>query len=242
MDESPKMVYPNPKVFFDMEVDGMRAGRIVMELFADTTPMTTENFRALCTGEKGMGMYGKPLHFKGSLIHDIVPDLYWRGGDITDGGGWGRRESIYGPKFPDENFIKSHDRPGILSMTNCDPDANGSQFQILMREYPLLDQSHVVFGQVVEGFDVIKVIDSMVGTPNGDPSRPLKIADCGQIGGAESLFDKYEGLDDSEIPMEVRFAIALGKLAELLRAAHLKLAELMALTEKWENEKVMCPA
>ncbi|MQL36421.1 peptidylprolyl isomerase, partial [Escherichia coli] len=98
---------PNPKVFFDMTIGGQPAGRIVFELYADTTPRTAENFRALCTGEKGVGRSGKPLHFKGSAFHRVIPNFMCQGGDFTAGNGTGG-ESIYGAKFADENFIKKH--------------------------------------------------------------------------------------------------------------------------------------
>ncbi|MDJ9043354.1 peptidylprolyl isomerase, partial [Clostridium perfringens] len=105
----------NPRVFFDMSVGGAPTGRIVMELFADVTPKTAENFRALCTGEKGTGKSGKPLHFKGSSFHRVIPGFMCQGGDFTAGNGTGG-ESIYGAKFADENFHKKHTGPGILSM------------------------------------------------------------------------------------------------------------------------------
>ncbi|KAL0348478.1 UNVERIFIED_CONTAM: Peptidyl-prolyl cis-trans isomerase 1 [Sesamum angustifolium] len=101
----------NPKVFFDMTVDGQPAGRIVMELYADVVPKTAENFRALCTGEKGVGKSGKPLHFKGSTFHRVIPNFMCQGGDFTAGNGTGG-ESIYGSKFEDENFVKKHTGPG----------------------------------------------------------------------------------------------------------------------------------
>ncbi|GJR83127.1 peptidyl-prolyl cis-trans isomerase [Tanacetum coccineum] len=108
----------NPRVFFDMTVGGVPAGRIVMELFADTTPKTAENFRALCTGEKGTGKSGKPLHFKGSSFHRVIPDFMCQGGDFTKGNGTGG-ESIYGEKFADENFIKKHTGALCLKVKDC---------------------------------------------------------------------------------------------------------------------------
>ncbi|KAI3912411.1 hypothetical protein MKW92_015998 [Papaver armeniacum] len=111
----------NPIVFFDMTIGGKPGGRIVMELFADCVPRTAENFRALCTGEKGVGRCGKPLHYKGSIIHIVMPGFICQGGDFTAGNGAGG-ESIYGAKFPDENFVKKHTGPGILSMANLGPE------------------------------------------------------------------------------------------------------------------------
>ncbi|KAI3984792.1 hypothetical protein MKX01_039409 [Papaver californicum] len=107
----------NPKVFFDIAIGKVKAGCIVMELFKDVVPKTAENFRCLCTGEKGIGLSGKPLHYKGSQFHRIIPDFMCQGGDFT-------RE------FTDENFVKKHTGPGILSMANSGQNTNGSQFFI----------------------------------------------------------------------------------------------------------------
>ncbi|CAA7013228.1 unnamed protein product [Microthlaspi erraticum] len=173
----------NPKVFFDMTVDGKPAGRIVMELFADTTPRTAENFRALCTGEKGMGRFGKPLHYKGSIIHELDLDYTFSGGDIIPGEGLGG-ESIYEDRyFEDENFIRKHTGPGILTMWNRGSNTNGSQFMICMTEIEEYDNDCVVVGQVIQGLDVIESIMEEFGDPSGcvRPSKPVVIADCGQI-------------------------------------------------------------
>ncbi|CAN6685354.1 hypothetical protein ACFX13_035810 [Malus domestica] len=169
----------NPKVFFDMTIGGQPAGRIVMELYADTTPRTAENFRALCTGEKGVGRSGKPLHYKGSAFHRVIPGFMCQGGDFTAGNGTGG-ESIYGAKFADENFNKKHTGPGILSMANAGPGTNGSQFFICTAKTEWLDGKHVVFGQVVEGLDVVKNIEK-VGSGQGRTSKPVVVADCGQL-------------------------------------------------------------
>eukprot|EP00307_Rebecca_sp_RCC1486_P013867 CAMPEP_0119434854 /NCGR_PEP_ID=MMETSP1335-20130426/50874_1 /TAXON_ID=259385 /ORGANISM="Chrysoculter rhomboideus, Strain RCC1486" /LENGTH=339 /DNA_ID=CAMNT_0007460711 /DNA_START=238 /DNA_END=1258 /DNA_ORIENTATION=- len=167
------------KVFFDMTIGGAPAGRVEMELFTDDVPKTAENFRALCTGEKGVGKSGKPLHFKGSSFHRVIPNFMCQGGDFTKGNGTGG-ESIYGEKFPDENFKFKHLEPGTLSMANAAPNTNGSQFFICTVATPWLDGKHVVFGKVVQGMDVIKKIEA-VGSQTGKTSQPVVVADSGQI-------------------------------------------------------------
>lgn len=179
------MAANRPLVFFDMAIDGSPIGRITFELYSDVTPKTAENFRCLCTGEKGRGRSGKQLHYQGSAFHRVIPGFMCQGGDFTAGNGTGG-ESIYGSKFEDENFAKKHTEPGVLSMANAGPGTNGSQFFICTRATPHLDGKHVVFGRVLEGIDVVTFIERH-GTPNGKTTGKVVIRDCGELGGAAPI-------------------------------------------------------
>ncbi|TXG69812.1 hypothetical protein EZV62_004747 [Acer yangbiense] len=148
---------PNPRVFLDLNIGGQPVGRLVIELFSDSTPKTAENFWALCTGEKGIGKNGKALHYKGITFHRVIPRRMFNRGDLTEGNGLGG-ESIYGDSFTDENFRNKHIGPGILSMANNGPGTNNSQFIICTEKTKWLDGINVVFGIVVEGFDVMKTV------------------------------------------------------------------------------------
>eukprot|EP00933_Yihiella_yeosuensis_P066565 TRINITY_DN70900_c0_g1_i1.p1 TRINITY_DN70900_c0_g1~~TRINITY_DN70900_c0_g1_i1.p1 ORF type:complete len:416 (+),score=62.50 TRINITY_DN70900_c0_g1_i1:86-1249(+) len=172
----------NVHVFLDVEVDGEKAGRIELELFKDVAPLTVENFRALATGEKGIGHSGKPLHFKGSKFHRIIPQFMVQGGDFTNGDGRGG-ESIYGATFRDEweHAVVQHSEPGLLSMANRGASTNGSQFFITLAPASWLDHKHVVFGRVVHGMDVLKLMEG-VGTKSGIPKKKVVITDSGELG------------------------------------------------------------
>lgn len=175
------MANVNARVFFDIEVGGLPMGRVVFELYSDICPVTCENFRALCTGEKGLGKTtSKPLHYKGIIFHRVVKDFMIQGGDFSVGNGTGG-ESIYGGTFADENFIMKHNKPFLLSMANRGKDTNGSQFFITTQPAPHLDNVHVVFGEVVSGQEIVTHVE---GLPVDRMSRPLqdaKVVNCGEL-------------------------------------------------------------
>ncbi|EIN05320.1 allergen [Punctularia strigosozonata HHB-11173 SS5] len=168
------MARNGPNVYFDMAINNVPAGRIVFRLFDSTVPHTARNFRDLATGEHGFG-------YEGSKIHRIVPEFMIQGGDITKGDGTGGR-SIYGQPFRDENFALRHSRPWLLSMGNRGPNSNTSQFFITTTPAPWCDGKNVVFGEVVEGQDVISRIQSFASDDIlRKPSVPIVIKRCGTL-------------------------------------------------------------
>jgi len=159
------------RCFFDVTADGEPLGRITMNLRDDVVPKTCENFKQLCTGERGFG-------FKGSPFHRVIPNFMCQGGDFTRGNGTGGK-SIFGEKFADENFTLKHTGPGVLSMANCGPNTNGSQFFLCTVKTQWLDGKHVVFGNVDgNGMDVVRKVEAY-GSQSGKTSKKIMIAECG---------------------------------------------------------------
>lgn len=181
-DDKPKLEVwegEEPFVFFDMKIGDEDAGRIVMKLYAKTVPKTARNFLELAKGA-GTASNGKPKHYKGSMFHRVIKNFMIQGGDFTNGNGTGG-ESIYGAKFEDENFHFKHTRPGLLSMANAGKDTNGSQFFITTVPTPHLDGKHVVFGEVVEGMDIVRKIEGLETSASDKPLQDVVIADSGEL-------------------------------------------------------------
>lgn len=162
----------NPRVKMSISIDGVEKGTLTFELRKDVVPKTAENFRALCTGEKGFG-------FKNSIFHRVIPNFMAQGGDFTEGNGTGGK-SIYGKKFKDENFKLKHTKRGLLSMANSGRDTNGSQFFITFIETSWLDGNHVVFGNLIEGGELLNIIESL-GSDSGRTKAKIMISDCQEV-------------------------------------------------------------
>jgi len=172
----------NTSVFLDITINGQPQGRVELLLFTRFYPKTAENFRCLCTGEKGLGQSGKELTFKHSKFHRIMCGLVCQGGDFTHGNGSGG-ESIYGGKFEDEwdhGYI-AFDRPNLLAMANRRPNSNGSQFFLSAAARPHLSGKHVVFGMLAAGEATLKAMVNRAGSQTGVPTVPVQIVDCGEV-------------------------------------------------------------
>merc|ERR1719356_1176016 len=176
--EDPEITH---KVFFDIKIGDAEPQRVTMGLFGGVVPKTVSNFLHLCTGDKGTGKSGKPLHYKGSKFHRIIPNFMIQGGDFTRGDGTGG-ESIYGAKFADENFQLKHTGAGILSMANAGPNTNGSQFFITTVKTQWLDGRHVVFGKIIDGMDIVTKVEA-VGSSSGKPQKEVTVHDSGLLEG-----------------------------------------------------------
>eukprot|EP00930_Biecheleria_cincta_P086022 TRINITY_DN75393_c0_g1_i1.p1 TRINITY_DN75393_c0_g1~~TRINITY_DN75393_c0_g1_i1.p1 ORF type:complete len:428 (-),score=105.33 TRINITY_DN75393_c0_g1_i1:211-1494(-) len=193
-----------PKCFLEVELQKRKLGRIVLELFGDVVPRTVENFRCLCTGERGISaVSGKPLHFKGSRFHKIIPGRIIQGGDITRGDGTGG-DSIYNQDgdgtFPSESFKLKHDRPGLISMAHKrgEEGSNCSQFFFTSKAEPKMDGKHVVFGRVIEGIDKLSKLESM-GSKGGTPLFEAIISDCGELE-SECMRSRKRKADEAPLP------------------------------------------
>eukprot|EP00262_Sarcandra_glabra_P011310 TRINITY_DN27160_c0_g1_i1.p1 TRINITY_DN27160_c0_g1~~TRINITY_DN27160_c0_g1_i1.p1 ORF type:complete len:378 (-),score=89.36 TRINITY_DN27160_c0_g1_i1:358-1491(-) len=239
-------VIVNPRCFLDISIGGELEGRILVELYKDVVPKTAENFRALCTGEKGIGPNTNvPLHFKGVRFHRVIKGFMIQSGDISSGDGRGG-ESIYGLKFEDENFELKHERKGMLSMANSGPDTNGSQFFITTTRTPHLDGKHVVFGKVIKGMGVVRSIEHAPTPDGGDcPTVEVVIVDCGEIpegvnDGITNFFkdgDMYPDwpADLDEKPTEISWWMNAVESAKIFGNEHYKKQEFKLALRKYRK-------
>lgn len=161
-----------PQVYLTIKIGKQQVGKVIIELRSDVVPMTCTNFLELCSHEKGFG-------YRGSKFHRIIPGFMCQGGDFTNHNGTGGK-SIFGKKFQDENFVLKHTKPGTMSMANSGPNTNGSQFFICTEKTEWLDGKHVVFGEVIDGMDIVRQMEAC-GTKDGKPSKQVEIVDCGEV-------------------------------------------------------------
>jgi len=189
------------RVFFDVSIGNKPEGRITFELYDDVVPKTAENFRALCTGEKGVGKAGIHLSYKGSTFHRVIKQFMIQGGDFTAGNGTGG-ESIYGTKFDDENFELKHEKPFLLSMANAGPGTNGSQFFVTTVPTPHLDGKHVVFGEVLNGKSIVRKIENLPTQGSDKPVKDVTITKCGELTGDEAEIAAQKAPDSTGDPYE----------------------------------------
>ena len=163
--------------YFDITIDGEDVGRLKFQLFDEDVPKTCANFRHLCT--RGLDDKKEPC-YQDSIFHRVIEEFMIQGGDFTNFDGTGGK-SIYGEKFEDENFDLKHNQPGLLSMANSGPNSNGSQFFITLKETPWLDDKHVVFGILLDGFELLKKIELLPKDDNNKPLKEVKVSKCGII-------------------------------------------------------------
>ncbi|KAF9425550.1 Peptidyl-prolyl cis-trans isomerase D [Podila epigama] len=234
---------PNPRTFFDISIGDEPIGRVVFELFADVVPKTVENFRALCTGEKGIGQTtGKPLTYKGAPFHRVIRGFMIQGGDFSNQNGTGG-ESIYGAKFEDENFVLKHDKPFLLSMANAGPGTNGSQFFVTTVPTPHLDNKHVVFGRVLKGVSVVREVEDTPKGSNDAPLAPVIITNCGELAEGEDdgvagpdAGDKYADFpDDYEGPKEDKDLVVIATELKNLGNNFFKAGDYAKASRKYEK-------
>jgi len=160
-----------------------------------------QNFRCLCTGEKGYGVTTrKKLHYRQTIFHRVIKGFMAQGGDFSKADGTGG-ESIYGGTFSDENFLHRHFGPGMLSMANCGPHSNGSQFFITFRSTPHLNDKHVVFGRLVKNTELLRRIENVKTDASDRPLTDIVVAECGEVSKATPVAPK--SADDDEIDLGV---------------------------------------
>lgn len=247
-----------PRVYLDIGIDGKSIGRLVCELYQDLVPRTAENFRLLCTGTAGMGIHGKPLHYKGCTFHRVIPNFVIHGGDFTSGDGTGG-ESVYGLTFDDESFDLRHSSPGLLTMANAGgPNTNGSQFYITTKAAPSLDRKSVVFGRVAEGMDVVRRIEASCGvasasnpacpTPDAHgvvafrPRIPVAyISDCGELHAGEGDVLAIDDGEADSLPLAKRPRCAGGDAPKEVHIFHiLKKHAGSRWPETWQGKQATC--
>jgi cyclophilin family peptidyl-prolyl cis-trans isomerase len=171
-DSLPKYNPENQKVYFDIQHGQKEPQKIVFELFNDTVPKTTENFRQLCTSEKGIS-YNK------NIFHRVIKDFMMQGGDFEKANGTGGY-SIYGDKFNDEGVWFPHTQGYLLSMANAGPNTNGSQFFITFKETPWLNGKHTVFGRVIKGRSIVDYYNGVECGEQNLPNEAVTIVGCGE--------------------------------------------------------------